>query len=133
MLNQFKTKQFLLFLLTGGFAAAVNFFSRIVYNWYFSFSIAVVLAYLSGMVIAFTLAKIFVFQNTQNSLSKSTITFVIINIFAVLQTLLISLLLVNFILPALNWNFYKYEFAHALGVAFPVFTSYLGHKYYTFK
>lgn len=119
--------------MTGGFAAAVNFFSRIVYNWYFSFSVAVILAYLTGMIIAFSLAKIFVFQNSQNSLSRSTFAFVIINIFAVLQTLVISLLLVNFILPALSWNFYSSEIAHAIGVIFPVFSSYIGHKYYTFK
>ena len=133
MIEQFKTRQFILFLLTGGFAAAINFFSRIVYNWYFSFSIAVVLAYFNGMIVAFTLAKIFVFHNSQNSLSKSTFAFVVINIFAVLQTLLLSLLLANFVLPAFNWSFYKNEIAHAVGVVFPVFTSYIGHKYYTFK
>ena len=38
------SKQFMIFLLTGGTAAAVNFGSRIVYNQYVDFSSAVIFA-----------------------------------------------------------------------------------------
>ncbi len=133
MLKQFQSKQFFLFVLTGGFAAAVNFLSRIVYNWYVGFTLAVVLAYLTGMVVAFLLAKGFVFQNSQQSISKSSLGFVVVNIFAIVQTLLISLFLANFLLPNFQQLQYQHEIAHICGVIFPVFTSYLGHKYYSFK
>ena len=46
----------MIFLLTGGIAAAVNFGSRIVYSNWLGFSTAVVLAYITGMITAFVLA-----------------------------------------------------------------------------
>ena len=133
VLKQFQSKQFLLFLLTGGFAAGVNFFSRILYSHVLSFTAAVVCAYLTGMVVAYILAKLFVFQNSQNSLARSSFAFVLINLLAVVQTLGISLMLADVVLPRLNWLQFKQEIAHACGVIFPVFTSYLGHKYFSFK
>ena len=52
----FLSRQFVLFLATGGFAALVNFGSRILLSHWLSFSWAVVLAYLAGMGTAFVLA-----------------------------------------------------------------------------
>ena len=63
MIGAFKSRQFVMFLITGGLAAAVNFGSRILYNQWMGFSAAIVLAYITGMVTAFVLARIFVFQD----------------------------------------------------------------------
>ena len=52
MIGAFRSRQFLVFLLTGGIAAAVNFGSRILYNQWMGFSAAIVLAYITGMVAA---------------------------------------------------------------------------------
>ena len=73
MIKQFMSHQFLLFLLTGGAAAAVNFGSRILYNVWIPFSYAVILAYLTGMVTAFVLAKLFVFKASQQSMQRSAV------------------------------------------------------------
>jgi len=73
VIKQFLSHQFLLFLITGGTAAAVNFFSRILYSLWLPFSVAVVLAYLTGMITAFILAKLFVFKNSQQSMQRSAI------------------------------------------------------------
>ena len=62
MIGAFRSRQFLVFLLTGGIAAAVNFGSRILYNQWMGFSAAIVLAYITGMVTAFVLARLFVFR-----------------------------------------------------------------------
>lgn len=66
MIQQFLSRQFILFLVTGGTAALVNFGSRIVYNQWVSFSIAIVLAYLTGMVTAFVLARWLVFKQANS-------------------------------------------------------------------
>ena len=66
MIGAFKSRQFVMFLITGGLATAVNFGSRILYNQWMGFSAAIVLAYITGMITAFVLARIFVFQDNQH-------------------------------------------------------------------
>jgi len=70
MMRLFWSRQFLAFLLTGGIAALVNFFSRIVYSQWMGFSSAVIAAYLSGMVTAFILARLLVFQGSTQTLQS---------------------------------------------------------------
>lgn len=133
MIRHFASRQFLVFLLTGGFAAAVNFGSRIVYNQWTDFSVAVVLAYLTGMVTAFVLAKLFVFKESTQSVKHSALWFCLVNGVAVVQTWLISMGLAYYLLPWLGVTHFVPEIAHAAGVIFPVFTSYIGHKRFSFR
>jgi putative flippase GtrA len=132
MMRSFMSRQFLGFLLTGGLAALVNFGSRILYNQWVDFSSAVVLAYLTGMVTAFILARSFVFTQSSRSVQRSAIFFVMVNGVAVLQTWAISMAL-YYLLPMAGVTRWVPEIAHAVGVVVPVFTSYLGHKRFSFK
>jgi len=132
-LQQFVSRQFLAFLITGGLAAAVNFGSRILYNQWVAFSSAVILAYLTGMITAFLLARTFVFTDGSESVKRSATLFVLVNAVAVLQTWGISMLLAYYVLGWLGITRFVPEIAHAVGVAVPVFTSYLGHKRWSFK
>ena len=127
------SKQFMISLLSGGIAAAVNFGSRIAYNQYVDFSSAVIFAYITGMITAFVLAKLFVFKDSQQSLNKSALFFVLVNLVAIVQTWVISMVLAQYLLPYLGTTYYVPEIAHAIGVAVPVFTSYLGHKHWSFR
>lgn len=133
MIQHFLSRQFLIFLMTGGLAAVVNFGSRIVYNQWTDFSSAVVLAYATGMVTAFVLARLFVFTDSEQSVRRSALWFLLVNLIAVLQTWGISLLLAFYLLPLLGVTRFIPEIAHAVGVTVPVFTSYLGHKHWSFK
>ena len=133
MIHQFVSRQFLVFLLTGGTAAAVNFVSRIVYSNWLGFSSAVILAYMTGMVTAFVLAKLFVFRESQQSVHRSAMYFVLVNLVAILQTWAISMGLAYYVLPSMDVTLYAREIAHAVGVAVPVFTSYIGHKRWSFR
>lgn len=133
MIQQFMSRQFLTFLFTGGTAAVVNFGSRIIYSQWVGFSTAVILAYITGMITAFVLAKLFVFKESEQSVQRSAVIFVLVNIVAALQTWLISMGLAFYVLPALGVQAFIDEIAHAVGVAVPVFTSYLGHKRWSFR
>ena len=133
MIKSFISLQFFVFLVTGGTAALVNFGSRIFYNNWFSFSASIVMAYLTGMITAFVLAKLFVFRQSEQSLSKSIVFFTLVNVVAVIQTWLISMGLAYYLLPQLHVVLYVKEIAHAVGVIVPVFTSYIGHKRFSFK
>ncbi len=127
------SRTFLLFLLTGGFAAAVNWTSRIAYNFWMPYSYAIVFAYLTGMVTAFVLAKFFVFTTSTHSTVRSAVFFTLVNLAAVLQTWAVSLILAYYVLPAIGITAYVKEIAHLCGVAVPVVTSYFGHKKYSFS
>lgn len=133
MLEQFKSKQFIIFLITGGVAALVNFFSRLLYNHWLDFSWSVILAYVTGMVAAFILARMFVFRHSKQELHRSVAFFALVNLMAVAQTWLISMGLAQYLLPTLKVQAYSLEIAHAVGISIPVFTSYLGHKHLSFK
>jgi len=133
VIQQFFSLQFMVFLLTGGTAAAINFGSRIVYNRWMDFSSAVILAYITGMITAFILAKLFVFKDSTQSFKRSAAFFILVNVAAVLQTWAISMGLAYYLLPALQVTTYVHEIAHAAGVAMPVFTSYIGHKRWSFR
>jgi putative flippase GtrA len=133
VIRHFLSRQFLLFLLVGGLAAAVNFCSRIVYSQWLDFSWAVFLAYLNGMATAFILARLFVFRDSQQTVRRSVFFFALVNLVAVFQTWAVSMALAYYFLPVLGIVRFSPEIAHAIGVMVPVFTSYLGHRYWTFR
>ena len=132
MIRHFISRQFLGFLITGGLAVCVNFGSRIIYNRWLDFSSSVVLAYLTGMITAFVLARVFVFTESTQSVQRSAGFFVLVNGVAVVQTWAISMGL-YYLLPIAGVKQFVPEIAHAVGVVVPVFTSYIGHKRFSFK
>lgn len=133
MIQTLKSKQFLSFILAGGFAAAVNFGSRFAYSELVSFGNAVILAYITGMITAFILNKLFVFEKSTHSTQKEFFYFTLVNVVAVIQTYIISIGLAQYVFPAIGFSFYPEAVAHAVGVIFPVFTSFFGHKYFSFR
>jgi len=58
---------------------------------------------------------------------------VAVNMLALLQTLLVSLLLARIVLPKLGVSWHSEEIAHAIGIAVPIVTSYIGHQRLTFR
>lgn len=111
----------------------VNFVSRIQLSQWFGYSSAIVLAYLTGMVTAFILVRLFVFPSSSQSLQNSFLLFVVVNLAAVVQTWAVAIFLASYLLPAIGIARFIPEIAHAVGIAVPVFTSYLGHKMYSFR
>jgi len=125
--------QFLRFLIAGGIAAGANFASRFVFSVFFEYAFAVIFAYLVGMLVAFSLMRGHVFDANNGPLGPQVIKFVGVNVLAVLQTLLISLLLARWVLPSLGLLAHAEATAHLAGVLVPAVTSYFGHKFLTFK
>lgn len=132
-LKAFSSRQFIYFLMVGCLAAAANFGSRLIYDQWVGFSEAVVLAYMTGMVVAFILNKLFVFQESRRNILKSILFFCVVNIVGLMQTWLITMWLAYYALPYIGVVHYTSEIAHAFGICAPVITSFLGHKYFTFR
>jgi len=125
--------QFLRFLLVGGFAAALNFGSRIVLSRWLPYAAAIVIAYLIGLVVAFLLNRRLVFTQHTRQLHHQMFWFVSVNAVGLTLTLFVSLLFAHYILPFLGVTWHMQEIAHAIGVATPILTSYIGHKHLSFR
>jgi putative flippase GtrA len=133
VIQVFCSRQFVLFLVTGGTAAVVNFGTRILYDRWMDYSSSIIVAYLTGMITAFVLARLFVFTETRHGISRSAVLFTLVNLVAVVQTWVISMGLAFYVLPLLGFVYFVPEIAHAIGVAAPILTSYLGHKHLSFR
>lgn len=131
--NQMLTPEFLRFLIAGGVAAGANFGSRFVFSMFLDYGFAVFFAYLVGMLVAFLLMRGHVFDAKGGSLAPQVAKFVGVNVVAVLQTLVISLVLARWVLPSFGIVEHAEALAHLVGVLVPVVTSYFGHKFLTFR
>ena len=129
----FFSHQFILFLLVGGSAAVVNFSIRFLFDDFMSYGLAVICSYLTGMVLAFLLMRFFVFEKTGKGVQTEFFFFIAVNIIAIFLTWGVSVSLAEYIFPSLGEIAFRYEIAHAIGIIIPAFTSYFGHKKFTFQ
>jgi len=125
--------EFTRFLLVGGFAAFVNFLSRMAYSQFLSYRWAVFIAYITGMITAYLLSRLFVFQQSGKHPAHELLYFSLVNLAAVIQVWGISVGLAEYYFPHVQFNFYPEESAHAISLMIPVISSYFGHKFFTFK
>lgn len=98
-----------------------------------SYTAAIVLAYGTGMITAYFLVRRFVFDAARQPFSESAPRFVVINVLAVVQTWIVSVALSEHLLPAMGISRFARELGHAAGVVVPAFTSFLGHRSWTFR
>lgn len=120
------------FALAGGVAAAANILSRWLLSSFICFEIAVVIAYLIGMAVAFVLTRQFVFERSDRRMQSEAMRFVLVNLVALAQVWIVSVGLAEWVLPWLGILWQKDLIAHVVGVVSPIATSYLGHKKFTF-
>jgi len=125
--------QFLRFLATGGAAAAVNLASRWLLNQVMTFEAAVAVAYIIGMVTAYALARLFVFEKTGHSVATELGRFTIVNLFALVLVWVISVGLAVYFFPGIGFRWHADDVAHFIGVLSPAVVSYFGHRHYTFR
>ena len=126
-------KQLFLFLVTGGAAAGLNWGSRFVFSQFVSFETAIILSFIVGLLSGFFLMRTFVFDGTSKAVAPQVGRYIFINLIALAQTLTITLLLAEWLLPNIGIIDHTEALAHFAGVATPLATSYFGHKWYTFR
>lgn len=129
-----EARGFARFVALGGCAAAANWLSRFPLEHFMPFSVAVVLAYIVGMVIAFTLFNRYVFPASSRPLADQIKFFVLVNIAGVIQVWGVSMVLVYHVFPAIGFIGPLSEpIAHGVAIGIPTISSYFGHKFLTFK
>jgi putative flippase GtrA len=127
-----ERQRFVLFLVAGGVAALVNILSRIVFNWFVAYEAAIVVAYLCGMTAAYLLNKHFVFEASGRGMTTEYLRFALINVLAAAQVWVVSVGLARFVFPEAGFTWHANTVAHIIGVIVPVFTSYFGHRHFSF-
>ena len=127
------TGRFARFLLAGGIAAAANVLSRMAFSLVMPLAPAVVLAYCVGMLVAFLLMRAHVFEPSTSRVTRQVGFFIGVNVAAALQTLVVTLALARWVLPAMGVKQGVDTIAHVVGVCVPIATSYLGHKHLSFR
>jgi putative flippase GtrA len=132
VIDEFLSPRFRRFLLAGGLAACVNVGSRMVFDHFMPYAVAIALAYCAGMATAYTLTRKYVFNETQRAHSEASLRFVIVNVLGFAQTWVVSIGLGDYAFPSLGLIAHAHDLAHLIGVGTPVITSFIAHRYWTF-
>lgn len=128
-----RFEEFFKFLVTSGIATLVNIVARFSLNFVMPYELAIVAAHLIGMIVAFLLARKFVFEVSGHNAGREITGFAIVNVMSLAQVWLISVGLYRFLMPQIGWTYQPALLAHIIGVGSLVFTSYFGHKYISFS
>ena len=132
LVRLFFTRQYLAFLLCGGSGSAVNWATRFAYSRYVSFSLAVVFAYATGMVVSYVLYRLFVFRQSRRPLARRILAYIAVDGFGCVQTLLIANGLRLFVFRAFLSEGAAEALGHAGGIGSLAITSFFLHKFITF-
>ena len=127
------TAEFIRFVAVGGFAAAANIGSRMLFSLVMGYVQAMVCAFFVGLSVAFIANRAWVFQPSGKHWTVEAALFTGVNLVGLVQTLVISWALARLVFPWLGMHYYPETSAHAVGVLTPIVTSFLGHKYLTFR
>jgi len=128
-----RHRQFLLFVLAAGASVPVNIGARILFSSWMRFEAAVFLSHIVGMVTAYGLTKLLVFEKTGRNVASELGRFAVVNVISVAQTWLVSVGLLYWVFPWLGFNRQPELVAHVLGLGLASLTSFVGHSRYSFQ
>lgn len=132
-MRDLASRQFLLFLLVGGTAAAAQWLSRFAFGAIMPYAAAVACAYAVGMVVAFLLNRRFVFPAAGPDLRRQFLRFVAVNALAFVLVWAVAMLIGDILLPRYMDKAVAHAAGHGIGIMSPVVLSYVLHKRFTFK
>lgn len=133
ILKQLASHKFVVFVFCAGISALGNLSARIYFGLFVSYPMSVFLAYFVGLLISYTLYRTYVFQS-KNAIHKKEIAwFITINLLALAITFSVSVILEQHLLRFISNVFLREELAHIVGIICPAFTSYFGHKNFSFR
>ncbi len=124
-----------LYFLASGAAALVNFLSRFAYDLSFEFAASVVLAYCTGMIVNFSLSKLFVFDARKSGNTwREGIKFLLVAGAGLAVTTGVSLAVVwAFKLRPSFSETLQYTIAHACGMGAGFVANFGGHRLVSFR
>jgi putative flippase GtrA len=130
--------EFLRFLATGSIAAFSNMAAVAAFRLLMPLLPAAILGYIIGMVIAFILFQRVMFNTpglvlTRPILARRIFRFTVVNMVGLCLSVATTMTFAEIVLPAVRWTFMPVTVANFFGVAVPAFSSYFGHKFWTYR
>jgi putative flippase GtrA len=122
----------MLFVLAAGASVPVNILARILISHFVRYELAVVLSHLVGMITAYTLTRLFVFEKSGRSMSSELGRFALVNVFSAALTWIVSVGLVNYVFPQVGFRLQPELTAHVIGLGLASLTSFIGHSRFSF-
>jgi putative flippase GtrA len=132
VIAHFFTRQFVGFVAAGGTAALLHWLARIALSHWLPFSMAVAVAYVFGMAVAFGLNSFFVFKRSTRPRARQALDFAIINLASFPVVWLASIGLEH-ALRTMGMVRYTEALAHAIAISLPMLATFLVYKFYAFK
>ncbi|HWH81832.1 MAG TPA: GtrA family protein [Burkholderiaceae bacterium] len=127
------SRQFVRFVLAAGASVPFNLGARVLLSKWLPYELAVLLSHLVGMLTAYILTRLFVFDASGRSAGSELGRFAIVNIVSVAVTWCVSVGLVRRVFPALGFDYHAEFIAHLIGLGVASVTSYIGHKRFSFR
>jgi len=124
------------FLLVGGFAAGINFFGRIIFRPYLSYSMSVVIGYLLGTLVSFILNKSLTFKAYNESSLIQLLKFLLITPLSILLGSLIASYSVRLLITIFGSKIplnYTESLGHLIAIGATTIFNYFVIKYFCFR
>jgi putative flippase GtrA len=125
--------RFSLFTVVGGIAALLNILSRVLFNVFVPFELSIVFAFCVGLTAAFVMNRRFVFDAEHGNAAAQYGRFALVNLVALTIIVVVSMLMVQVVLPLIGWTWHAETVAHVTGVMSPILLSYHAHKHFSFR
>jgi putative flippase GtrA len=129
----FRTAQFLRFLIVSGGALLVHWAARMVLDIWIDYGAAVVVAYGVGILVGYTLNRIYVFPKSGRAARTELLLFLAVNLVSFPPVLFLSWLLGRVLLPHVLPATFAEAAGHGIAITSPVFFNFAAHKYVTFQ
>jgi putative flippase GtrA len=125
--------KFVRFVIAAGLSVPFNLGSRVIFSYFVSFEIAVVLSQFVGMIVAFLLTRAFVFDSSPDDKIGEFSRFAIVNAVSLAQTWIVGVSVLRIVLPYFSFTYHPELVAHFVGLASSSVTAFIGHRYFSFR
>ena len=124
--------QFVRFVVAAGLSVPVNLGTRILFSRHMPYEAAIVLSHGCGMVTAYVLTRLFVFERSGRSTGSELGRFALVNGVSASQTWLVAVGLVRLVFPAIGFGVQPELVAHVVALGLASVTSFYAHRLYSF-
>ncbi|MBA2723765.1 MAG: GtrA family protein [Methylibium sp.] len=127
-----RPHQFARFVVAAGLSVPVNIGARVVLSWVMSYEVAVALSHVLGMVTAYTLTRLFVFERSGHTVKREFSRFAMVNLLSLAQTWVVSVGLLRLVFPHVGFEHEPELVAHLIGLGLTAITSFWAHRHFSF-
>ena len=132
-LRALNYRRILSFLMVGGTSAVATIAVRALLTLVAPFEVAVALAHVFGLTMAFTLNRLFVFTTYEGRLLPAYLRFFLVNLLSLAIATITSSILFRLVFQAIDVGPYSAYIAHFIGLGAAAAPSYFGHSYFSFR